>query len=461
MPVRLRITFLFTILVIIILGMVCGGVYYFSASARISTIKTRLTNRAITTARLLAQEEIFDEKLVQRIDSLTRISLKNKTVQVYDQFNRKVYYYSDRPQDTLPIDATMLARARNSEKLFFKVQQKEVITYHYRTGNKDIIIVSGGEDVEGKLELHYLRNILLASFLIGIAVIMIAGYIFSYRLLMPVRKIASDVQAISVQNLARRIKTGNTKDEWGQLANTLNELLNRLQESFELQRRFISNASHELSTPLTSILSQIEVSLQRERDSSEYKKVLLSISQDVTNISKLVHTLLEVAKASGDAGGLEINLVRMDEIILRLPSEMSKINSSYNVQLMFEELPDTEEHLLVFGNEPLLFTAIKNIVVNACKYSADHRAEVILGVHDKDISIVVKDKGIGIPETELNSIFQPFYRVGEKSANEGFGLGLSLADRIIHLHKGTITVSSRLNKGTTFAILLPSARFLR
>jgi two-component system, OmpR family, sensor histidine kinase ArlS len=101
MPVRFRITLLFSLLVFVILSIVCTSIYYFSYKARINTIKTRLTNRAITTARLLSQRELFDQSLVRKIDSFTTISLKNKTVQAYDYQNKKIYNYSDLPGDTL------------------------------------------------------------------------------------------------------------------------------------------------------------------------------------------------------------------------------------------------------------------------------------------------------------------------------------------------------------------------
>ncbi|HMK05056.1 MAG TPA: hypothetical protein VK489_12720, partial [Ferruginibacter sp.] len=245
MPVRIRITILFAVLVMIILGVVCSGVYYFTYTARLKTIKTRLTNRAITTARLLAQKESFTKELVQRIDSLTTISLRNKTVQAYDHENRKIYSYSDRPYDSLPVTKDILDNARINGNYFFLVAGKEAIAHHYTDSSTRIVIISAAEDSDGKRSLQTLFNILLLSFLIGIAFILVTGYFFSFRLLMPVRKIAMDVKDISARNLARRIATGNTKDEWHQLATTLNDLLDRLQESFDLQRRFISNASHE------------------------------------------------------------------------------------------------------------------------------------------------------------------------------------------------------------------------
>lgn len=460
MPVRLRITFIFVLLVMVILGMVCIGIYYFTDSARTDTIKRRLTNRAITTARLLAQRETFDQQLVQRIDSLTTISLKNKIVQAFDNNNRLVYNYSDAPVEFVSIDTEILEEARINQSKFFFLGNREAIAYFHRDNTSGIVVVSAAEDVEGKESLLTLRTILLLSFLLGNSIVLVAGYIFSGTLLLPIRKITSDVEEISTHNLTRRIKTGETKDEWHKLGDTLNQLLNRLQEGFELQRRFISNASHELSTPLTSISSQLEVAFQREREAKDYKKVMQSIYQDVRHMSKLTKTLLEFAKASGNKGGIEINLVRIDDILFKLPSEMSKINAGYSVSLQFMNLPEDHDSLLVFGNEELLMTAIRNIVLNACKYSDDHQAHVLMAVEEKKIFITISDKGKGIPESELNTIFQPFYRVEENLATEGFGLGLSLADRIVKLHKGTIEVNSILGEGTNFVIYLPAAKSL-
>jgi two-component system, OmpR family, sensor histidine kinase ArlS len=461
MPVRVHITLLFSLLVFVILSLVCTGIYFFSYEARINNIKARLTNRAITTGRLLSQREIFDRNLIQRIDSSTTLSFNKKLVQAYNYQNRRIYNYIELPGDTLPIDAKILNNARSKGSVYFTDGEREVVAYHYTDNNSRFVMVVAGTDVQGKESLQTLSKILLLSFLVGNILVWISGFFFSKGLLQPIKNISIDVAEISAHNLTRRIKTGKSNDEWHQLSVTLNDLLNRLQESFDMQRRFISNASHELSTPLTAILSQLEVCLQRERSAQEYRDVLKSIHQDVQHLAKLTQTLLEFAKASGNPGGLEIDLVRMDEIILSLPAEVSKINSSYNVQLDFNNLPEDEESLLVFGNETLLFTAINNIVINACKYSGDHQAKVSLQVMNNLICIYVTDKGKGIESSELEKIFQPFYRIEEARSEGGFGLGLSLANRIIKIHKGTIDVTSGLGEGTTFQIQLPSAKSLQ
>jgi two-component system, OmpR family, sensor histidine kinase ArlS len=460
MPVRSRITLLFSLLAFFILSIVCASVYYFSYELRIETITSRLSNRAVTTARLLSQKEIFDEKLVKRIDSSTTLSLKNKVVKAFDANNKLIYNYTDQPGDQVSVDASILAKARKIGTYYFIDNNKEIVAYYYNQTPSQIVVVTAGEDADGKSNLKSLLRILLLSFLVGNIIILVTGYVFSGRLLRPIKRINKDIAEISAQNLTRRLPQGEAKDEWQQLTQTINDLLNRLQDSFDLQRRFISNASHELSTPLTSISSQLEVALQRQRSSGDYHLVLESTYQDVQHMIKLTQTLLEFAKASGNTGGLEINLVRIDEIILDLPAEISKLDQKYTVLLQFNDLPEEEEKLFVFGNETLLLTAIKNIVVNACKYSNDNKASVNLMTQDDNLVISIQNNGKGIPNEELASIFDPFYRVEENKSMRGFGLGLSLAHRIIKLHKGHIQVSSEKDKETIFTILLPSAHSL-
>lgn len=454
MPVRLRITLWFGLIVFCILLLVCGSVYYFSHSNRINDIRTRLTNRAITTGRLLQQSDFFDQRLLQRINASTELAMKNKTLQVYDYLNNIIYSYSERKDDTLVVPRDILDEARVNNSVFFRTEKKEAIAYHYVDENTRIIIIAAAFDEDGLMKLSQLRLILIISFIGGIIVAFLVGYFFSRRILLPVQKIADDINEITTQNLARRISTRETADEWNYLSNTLNNLLNRLQDGFEMQRRFIANASHELSTPLTSISSQLEVFLQKERDARQYQNVMESVLQDVRHLSKLTQTLLEFAQASGNHGGIDIEPIRVDELLMRMPSEIRKLDPDYSVFLSFDDLPEEQDQLVVAGNSELLFSALKNIVSNACKYSDDKKAVLKLQSKPGQVIVTVKDNGVGIPENEVKYIFQPFYRVNNTQGS-GFGLGLSLANRIIRLHKGNISVESKVNLGTQFTISLP------
>ena len=464
MPVKIRITLLFTLLVWAILTLVCLSVYYFSYTNRIKDIQTRLANRAITTGRLLSQGGIFDQALIRKIDASTSVAMKDKVVEAYDAFDKRIYWYSDVVADTIRTDRPIIDRARAEKSpVYFRRGNKDAIAYYYLDENACFVIIAAAYDEAGNDKLRHLRLVLILSFVGGILISVVGGYLFSISLLRPLRRISDEVNEISARNLTRRIRhaKASQKDEWYYLSDTLNQLLNRLQESFEIQGRFIANASHELSTPLTSISSQLEVSLQRMRSVEEYRQVIQSVYQDTQQLNKLTQTLLEFARASGTAAGLEIDLIRIDEILLRLPGEISKTNASYSVTLDFDRLPEAEEELLVFGNEELLFTAIKNIVSNACKYSDDHLAIVRLTVQGKEIRISIEDKGRGIGEEEWEKIFQPFYRTEEGHPIPGFGLGLSLARRIIQLHKGWISVDSVIGEGSVFSVRLPTAGSLK
>ena len=461
MPVRIKITLLFTMIMFLLLLLLCGFIYYFAYAGRLANIKAHLTNQALTTAKLLSEPKTFDEKLMNKIDSATIISMKDKTIQAYNYSNEKIYSYSDSPGDSLQLSINMINEARAKNSVFFTTGKKEAIAFCANKNREGIVILAAAFDEEGERNLRHLKFILWLSFMGGTVIALISGYFFSKILLRPVKKIADEVNIISAQSLAHRIKLGKSDDEWSYLAKTLNDLLDRLQESFEIQRRFISSASHELSTPLTSISSQLEVSLQRNRTVEEYRLVMQSVYQDVRELSKLTQTLLEFATASGTAGGLELNLIRIDEVLMRLPAEMMKQEKTYSVKLEFDQLPEDEEKLFVFGNAELLFTAIKNVVSNACKYSDNRLARVGLTVKEKEITVSVEDNGKGIPENELKNIFHPFYRSENNRAIKGFGVGLPLVQRIIKIHKGEIKVCSALEKGTIVAISLPIAEINR
>lgn len=455
MPVRLRITILFSLTVCIILLAVCSTVYYMAYSSRLNFIKTRLLNRASYTNGLLSQAEVFSSGLVARLDTSVTGLVRSKEMQVYDHNNKQIYSYSDVPADYLVVDTNFLSAVREEGSIFFNQGNKEGIAVYYPSS--ELLVISATRDEPGKKYLSQLKTILWLGLVGGILISFAGGYFLSGRLLQPVTRIADEVNEISARNLTRRIRTGRSRDEWFYLSQTLNRLLDRLHHSFEVQGRFIANASHELCTPLTSISSQLEVSLLRHRDPEQYRAVINSTLQDVLRLNQLTQGLLEVARASGSPAGLEIELVRIDEVLFQMTAEITKTNSDWTVQLGFDEMPAEEKQLLVAGNSGLLYTAISNIVTNACKYSPDQQANINLEIEAGSIIISVKDNGPGIESTETETIFLPFYRAPNTSTKKGFGLGLSLSSHIIQLHNGRINVQSAPGRGSVFSIVLPQA----
>lgn len=458
MKIKYRITLLFTLLVTLILFIVCASIYYFSDLNRKIDFERRIRNRALSTISLLVKVEGIDQELLQRIDQNMLISLREKSVIVYDSNNKEIYRFRDEGASFELADNKVLQYARENGEYVYTKGKRDVLAIRYRAGNQDYVSVAAAYDKEGLEKMQELRFVLLVSFISGSLITLLSGLIFSTRLVVPIKKITSEVKEISSQNLSRRIILNETKDELYELSSTFNELLTRLQQSFEIQRRFIANASHELSTPLTSISSQLEITLQNSRNAEEYRTVLLSVYDDVKNLNRLTRSLLELAKASGTSDGMELALVRIDELLMKLPVELHKTNELFKVELHFDTFPEDENQLLIFGNGDLLESAVKNIVLNACKYSNDHTASVGLQFSDNELNIIISDQGPGIKKEDQDLVFQPFFRSNPDGTTEGFGLGLSLASRIIKLHKGEISLTNNQPTGSIFTITIPIAR---
>lgn len=458
MKIKYRITLLFTLVVTIILLIVCTSVYYLTNLNREKDFRKRLRNRALTTVSLLTKVEGIDKDLLRKIDANMVFTLKEKSVVVYDDHDKEIYRHVDSAVEAETADIALLEKVRAEGQYIYTNHHKDVIAIAYTKDHKQYVVLSSAFDRDGYAILSQLRMVLIFSFIAGILATIISGLLFSIRLVLPIKQITSEVKEISSQNLSRRIDIYEPKDELHELSSTFNDLLTRLQESFEIQRRFIANASHELSTPLTSVSSQLEITLQNERSAEEYRSVINSVYDDVKQLNQLTRSLLELAKATGSSDGMELSLVRMDEILMKLPAELRKANKDFRVELHFDNFPDNEDNLLVFGNSDLLYSAVKNIVLNACKYSDDHFAAVVLNFAADEMHVLVTDNGPGISDADKQLIFQPFYRAESTSHSHGFGLGLSLASRIVQLHKGRIEIQAGEIRGTRFTITLPIAR---
>lgn len=459
MKIKYRITLLFTVVVTLILLIVCSSIYYFSDLNRQKDFKKRLRNRALTTVNLLLTVQGIDNNLLRKIDETTIITIRDKSVVIYNDRNEELYSYTDSNIAPVRVDSSVLKKARKTGEYNFTVGQREVIVINHQNHNQKYTIVAAAYDKDGLEKLSQLYLILFISLVSGILITFFSGLAFSSSIVLPIKKITNEVKEISSQNLSRRIDLNEPKDELHELSSTFNDLLTRLEESFEIQGHFIANASHELSTPLTSISSQLEITLQNERSAAEYRSALLSVYEDVRNLNQLTRSLLEIAKASGTSEGMELVLVRIDELLMKLPADLRKTDSRFKAEMHFDTFPENEDNLLVFGNPDLLYSAVKNIALNACKYGSDHTATISLSFTRNQLIIMISDNGPGISEDERKMIFQPFFRGRGMHDIQGFGLGLSLASRIITLHKGKLELtSSEKERETIFSIFFPIAK---
>jgi signal transduction histidine kinase len=456
LKIKYKITILFTVLVTIILLIITFSVYYLTGAEGKKIFDKRLKSRATSNAQIYDYFGDTSILMLRRIDSSSLAILPLKSVIIADTNGNILYRHEAPHAEKLVLEHGLIADIINSNETYFQIGKRQAIGFYYPDKQRPLLVVVAAFDEDGELRLAELRQILGISALIGVLITLVIGFLFSSQLVRPLRNIITEVNDISSHNLSKQLRVGNSHDEMNELGKTFNNLLNRLQESFNTQRRFISNASHEISTPLTSISSQLQVTLNRERTKDEYQQVLRSIQEDVDQMRQLTKSLLEIAKTGGSHGSIELKELRIDELIMKVISEVKRMNQDYEVELQFQNFPETERMCLVFGNWDLLYSAIKNIVENGCKYSPDKRSFVNLCFENDFIEVQVENKGDVIAEHEIEQIFQPFYRGDNTTEIKGFGLGLSLAKRIISIHKGEIKVNSG-PAGTKFFIVLPYA----
>lgn len=304
--------------------------------------------------------------------------------------------------------------------------------------------------------MNYMRFVISMTVLVSLVVILLLSFWLSRQMINPIKNITMNVAEIGSDNLHLRLKQDSKhEDEMSQLVSAFNNMLDRLETSFETQNNFISNASHELNTPLTTIIGEADVALTRIRSTEEYVEALSSILMQAEKLNKKTKALLFLAQTAFNGKALVFKRIRIDQLILDVHDTMNRIHPDNKIQIDFSLLPDSPEKLKLIGNEQLLHLALSNVILNGYKYSNNEIVTVSLALADNKIIIIVQDKGIGIPENELKFIYDPFFRASNTSNFEGYGIGLPLTRNIIKIHQGEMIVKSKENKGTVVEIRIP------
>lgn len=430
-----------------------AAIYYSSASFRKESFYNRLLNKAWSTSRLLMETYNYDAKKVREIEKYNPDHLQNEKIIIVDFLN-DVIYTSDENGE-IKIKNDIVERVRLSEEVKYKQDSYEVLGFLYVTPNHRFVVIAAATDTQGFSHLNTLRLIMIVAFLVSLILFFIAGWFYAGRALKPISDVIKKVEDISVTSLNLRVPEGNGTDEIGRLSKTFNNMLERLETSFSMQKDFIANASHELRTPLTSINGQLEVLMMNDRSTTEYKSALASVLDDIKALIDLTNRLLLIARTSTEGPVNFSKNARIDEILWQSQDEMKRFNKEYHINISIDDSLTDSDQMVIKGDESLIKVAFTNIIDNACKYSSDHSVNIKLQHTGKWIEILFEDKGIGIPDEDIRKVFEPFYRGTNALSVSGSGIGLPLVSQIIKNHNGDIDLSSEIGKGTTVIIKLP------
>jgi signal transduction histidine kinase len=452
--IRSRLTFQFTVLVTAIVLLSFFFVYFFFSQLIERDFDKRLREKGITTAVLLIKVAQVDSALIRILDRAKADILYKENIVVLDTADRMIYVNTENFE--LRIDTLLFSQVRSNQEVRYHQDEFNVVGFIYRD-KSEYVVIAGAINREGNQRLNDLRTLLITLFVVMVVFVALAGYVYSGRALRPIQKVMTEVEQISPLDLSKRMQERSQSDEIGKLITIFNKMLARVEDAFSVQKTFVANVSHELKNPLTKITSQLEVTLLNERNNDEYRETIGSVLEDIKEINQLSNSLLELAQLSRTDSSFSMDRVRLDEILWELRESVEALDPAYQVKLEIRDLPEDESRLYIEGNPHLIKTALRNVIENACKFSVEKTAYLLLSCEARGLVVTVQDKGPGIEEKDLGQVFEPFFRAQATAKTKGYGIGLSLSQRIIALHKGQIQIDSVPGQGTIVRAVFPYA----
>lgn len=299
--------------------------------------------------------------------------------------------------------------------------------------------------------LNSLLLALLVSIPILLLITMVSGYFLAARALSPIDHITRTAQRISTEDLSARLNLPATDDEIGRLSRTIDNMLTRLEEGFNRERQFTSDASHELRTPLTAMQAILNVTREKQRPPKEYEIALDDLSEETDRLRSLTEDLLYMAR--GDAQPALLNeTVNLSDLLIDVSESL--LPSAESKRLKMDR--NVAAELYIQGDSDALIRVCVNLIDNAIKYTDQGGIKVEAKLKNKrEIEVTISDTGRGISEEHLPHIFERFYRVDGSRTTRGYGLGLAIVQEIVHNHQGNIEVSSQVGIGTEFRLHFP------
>lgn len=406
----------------------------------------KLNQIAVEQGKLLSGRLlILDANGVVQVDSFSQLNgrkLENKEVLDITQENKDSSYGFNQ----------VLNETENEP--FWAVYYTSSIIYN----SKNIGILLFSSSIQDVMEkTTFMSNQYVAIFATAAFLLLLATYILTGKITKPINNLRDVAVQIAAGNLHQRVKIkGNSEiDELGQAFNQMSE---KLENVDKMRSEFVSNASHELKTPLTSIKILVESILYEENiDEKVYKEFLGDINDEIDRLTNLINDLLLMTKIEDQSNHLNLEVILISKLVDKVVAALAPIAQRKNITMDVQ----IDGEIEVECDQVRIRQAISNLIDNAIKYTQEGgKVTVHLEKVGSEVLVHVSDNGVGIAKEDLPHIFDRFYRVDKARSREtgGTGLGLHIVKRIALLHKGRIEVESQVGRGTTFTLVLPTKR---
>jgi heavy metal sensor kinase len=327
-------------------------------------------------------------------------------------------------------------------------------THHLTALGRGFLIFSIAPLDSIAADLGVVRRVIFLALPLLLGLAGIGGYLLATHSLAPLNWMAAQAREITGSNLSRRLEIGRAAEELTLLAASFNELLARLDESFEAMRRFVADASHELRTPIAVIRGEADVALSHDRGAAEYRESLAIVLDESRRLSRLVDDLLNLARADAGRVRLEAHEFYFNELLAECCRSLQTLAGASDITLECRSPGDVQ----FCGDEALLRRLAINLLDNALRYTPPGgKVTALLEADAAAVRISISDTGVGIPPEAAPHVFERFYRADKSRSRQdgGFGLGLAIVKWIAEAHNGTVELSRHPGSGTTFTVTLP------
>ncbi len=439
--ITFKITVVYAFIFVMLLFFISSGVlassaYFLMQQAQKNTAQNYKQIRSMVEGN----PDAYEEDLLKLAESA------NLKVIIYDE-KEKVIYTTD------PKDETIYQENTNLFIPLFVAQQPLTITKNITLGNNSYFLQAAKDVSNERMYVGILTVILIAANAIGISITLVFGAKASRKMLMPIEKMTKTVQHISISALDTRLDVSGAQDELKELAETFNEMLDRIEASYRLQNQFVSDASHELRTPIAVIQGYSNM-LDRwgKEDPTVLSESIEAIKSESEAMKDLIEKLLFLARADKNLENLVKEDFQMDELIDEVLKETRLIDPRHRV------ICETNDRICLKGDRKSIKQLLRILIDNSIKFTPEGGSIMINLIKRRRQAVIeIIDTGIGIAKEDLPHIFERFYRADKSRTKElgGQGLGLSIGRWIINHHGGKITVESKLQVGTKIRIFLP------
>jgi len=446
MKIKDRLGLYFTLASTLTLLIVLSGTYFTFLKFLEADFFDRLTDRTMVTANLYLEADEMSEAALKRNRDQYLEKLNSEVIRIYDANNEPVFIDANSSSWSHEV----LESIRKQGKLKFKDGKNQVVGIFYKDNQGDFVIIASASDQSTYYRLEKLKTVMFFIFVAIFVGLLLSARWIANHILKPLNLFIEEVEQISSNNMDFRVQQGSSKDEISQLAGRFNKLMEHLEQAFVLQRTFIANASHELRTPITSMMIGAEIVLSKDRPAEDYKQALSSVLEDADRMDKIITALLGLAQSDLEYGAAKLEEVSLRRLLhdIAESSKMSAVNGSLSLHIIPN---DNADHVLL-ANPTLLAIAINNIISNAFKFSDGGDVKCTLHIDNAGAVIEIQDNGPGIADEHRPFVFDPFYRSASGSSKAGTGMGLYMTQKILHLFKATVIVKSSGATGTVFEI---------